>query len=116
MGKALAQTVSNAANLLIDSLVIHRQKNENRPIIFLAHSLGGLVVAKALTLVKSRPEETDRFRLYECFAGAMFFGTPFRGAPLATKAVLLAAYAEYAKAATTDMLEFLKPGNIALEE
>ncbi|KAL9111328.1 MAG: hypothetical protein Q9227_004205 [Pyrenula ochraceoflavens] len=53
----------------------------NAPIIFVAHSMGGLVVKKAYLLGKL----DDRFsELVSCIHGMMFLGTPHRGAQLAS--------------------------------
>jgi energy-coupling factor transporter ATP-binding protein EcfA2 len=54
-----------------------------RPIIFVAHSLGGLVVKEALIGSRGCQSLNARRHLYSVFeaaAGIMFFGTPHRGA------------------------------------
>ncbi|KAG9253647.1 uncharacterized protein F5Z01DRAFT_657852 [Emericellopsis atlantica] len=48
-----------------------------RPIVLIAHSLGGLVVREAIIRM-SRGNERDRHAL-NCIAGAMFFGVPNKG-------------------------------------
>ncbi|KAI0533279.1 ankyrin repeat-containing domain protein [Xylaria digitata] len=116
-GQAIRQTLYNAANWLLDALVEHRKGYESRPLVFLAHSMGGLVVAKALTLAVAKPEEIDKMRIYECFAGAIFFGTPFRGSSAAYKGVLLASILEKIdRAKSNQMLEMLDPQRDSLEE
>lgn len=116
-GKAVPQTLHNAASLFLDSLIFHRKGYETRPLVFLAHSMGGLLVAKALTIAVSRPEEIDRMRIYECFAGAIFFGTPFRGTSAVAKAFLLATFLEqFGKAIPSQMLQFLDPARDSLVE
>jgi hypothetical protein len=54
---------------------------DDRPIIYVAHSLGGLVVANAL----SRPHGTDTTvaELNANTVGAIFMGTPFEGSSIA---------------------------------
>ncbi|KAK3317737.1 Alpha/Beta hydrolase protein [Cercophora scortea] len=61
----------------------------NRPILFVAHSLGGLVCKDALLTAKSSPEEHLR-RIFECTSGILFLGTPHSGSSLATVAQRLA--------------------------
>ncbi|ORY13427.1 hypothetical protein BCR34DRAFT_599956 [Clohesyomyces aquaticus] len=49
---------------------------KRRPLIFMGHSFGGLVVLKTLTDAKGE----DRFaEIYRSTIGLVFFGTPFRG-------------------------------------
>lgn len=116
-GGAIPQTLYNVASLFLDSLVAQRQGNETRPIVFLAHSMGGLVVAKALTIAASRPEEIERMRIYECFAGGIFFGTPFRGSSEAARAFLLATFLEtFGKSIPSQMLQCLDPARDSLVE
>jgi hypothetical protein len=62
--------------------VRHETKTpEDRPIIYVAHSLGGLVVANAL----SRPHGTDTTvaKMNANTVGAIFMGTPFEGSSIA---------------------------------
>ncbi|OKP11536.1 Protein SERAC1 [Penicillium subrubescens] len=55
--------------------------NTDRPIIFVAHSLGGLVVANAL----SKPHGTDEAakEIADRTIGTLFLGTPFHGSSIA---------------------------------
>ncbi|KAH9902186.1 ankyrin [Xylariomycetidae sp. FL2044] len=115
--KAQQQTLYNAAAMFLDSLVERRKECGSRPIVFLGHSMGGLVVAKALTIAVSRPEDIERMRIYECFAGAIFFGTPFFGSPHAASAYMLAGFLELGnKAVPSQMLDALRPERDSLQE
>ncbi|KAI1819341.1 tetratricopeptide repeat domain-containing protein [Xylaria intraflava] len=50
-----------------------------RPIIFIAHSLGGLLLKRALILAHQNLQDS-RFRLViECLSGILFLGTPHSG-------------------------------------
>ncbi|KAK3191213.1 hypothetical protein K4F52_002803 [Lecanicillium sp. MT-2017a] len=61
---------------LIHHIHSFRTGSADRPIIFIGHSLGGLVVEYGLVYAKSRP----KFRyLVEQIVGCVFLGTPFRG-------------------------------------
>ena len=48
-----------------------------RPLFFLAHSLGGIVVKKALIIAKQRPSQYGQ--MLENTRHLMFFGTPHQG-------------------------------------
>lgn len=117
---ALKQTLVNAAEMLLVELVAARRsggQNSDKPIIFVAHSLGGLVVAKALTMAKFHPEVLDRMRIYECFAGGIFFGTPFGGTSQAAKGVMLGSILESIKnGVNSQMVQILDPGRDSLME
>lgn len=116
---AKQQTMYNVASLMLDSLVEQRKgTNEvTRPLVFLAHSMGGLVVAKALTLAASHPEKIEYMRIFECFAGGIFFGTPFKGSSAEAKAYLLATLLEkFNKAIPSQLLQFLAPESESLDE
>lgn len=119
--EAKQQTLYNVASLLLDSLVEKRKSEEagetTRPLVFLAHSMGGLVVAKALTLAAAQPEKIEYMRIYECFAGAIFFGTPFKGSSAQARALLLATFLEKVGGAIpTQMVQFLDPERDSLDE
>ncbi|RJE21199.1 LipA and NB-ARC [Aspergillus sclerotialis] len=63
--------------------VFHVQKIESatqRPIIFVCHSLGGIIVKKALAISSRQTYKNDRLRsIYTCTYGIIFFGTPHSG-------------------------------------
>ncbi|KAK0645815.1 Alpha/Beta hydrolase protein [Cercophora newfieldiana] len=52
-----------------------------RPIVFVAHSLGGIVVKQALTLANKKKAYKD---IADSTKGIIFFGTPHKGADAAT--------------------------------
>lgn len=68
---------SHARNLLYE-LEAKRRKAPDRHLIFLAHSLGGILVKEALRRSEHDPDE-DIQRIYRSTAGIFFFGTPHRG-------------------------------------
>lgn len=58
-----------------------RRLDPSRPLLFIAHSLGGLVVKETLRQSKSyEQEQPDRALIYLRTAGIIFFGTPHAGA------------------------------------
>lgn len=62
-----------AQDLLENLLLTRDQQKESRPIFFIAHSIGGLVVKKALVMAGKDPRYRGRI-LYNCH-GITFFGT-----------------------------------------
>ncbi|KAI1448634.1 hypothetical protein F5Y02DRAFT_374104 [Annulohypoxylon stygium] len=80
-GKAVIN-IENVAAFLVSNLDGQRQgTHSTKPIIFIAHSLGGIIVKKALILAHERSNTWHGIR--DSTYGAMFFGVPHRGADLA---------------------------------
>ncbi|CAJ2508890.1 Uu.00g139160.m01.CDS01 [Anthostomella pinea] len=77
----------NSANRLIDhandflSALEACRRDPTRPLIFVAHSLGGLLVKDTLRLSKGYAQhQPDRSLVYESTTNLLFFGTPHAGA------------------------------------
>ncbi|KAL4899128.1 hypothetical protein BDW74DRAFT_163919 [Aspergillus multicolor] len=82
-----AAGVREQAQNLLSRLWLERQGCESRPIIFIAHSLGGIVVKEALVQAKlGHTFNSIRAATY----GIAFFGTPHRGSHLAKMGETLA--------------------------
>jgi hypothetical protein len=112
---AVDQSIGNLARNLLASISSFREGATTRPIVFIGHSMGGLVVAKAITLASNRGDEYPN--LLSCVAGCLFFGTPFKGSRATGKAVILADLFEKVNyASLSRVLTFLEPGNEALDE
>jgi hypothetical protein len=78
-----ASIFNHAETLLFDLAMLRRNEGEKtRPIIFIAHSLGGIVVKDALSL--SRNEDTFFNEIFPATKGVMFLGTPHHGSNVAT--------------------------------
>ncbi|KAI3392268.1 hypothetical protein diail_5932 [Diaporthe ilicicola] len=76
-------TIDDYSISLLDSVrALRKGKEAERPIIFVAHSMGGLVVANAL----SRDLKADKAlqSIPDHTIGALFLGTPFQGSSLAS--------------------------------
>ncbi|KAJ6035826.1 Alpha/Beta hydrolase protein [Penicillium herquei] len=73
--------IHSDADDLCARLVAERSstKTEDRPIIFVAHSLGGLVAAQILIHGERREESSNARAITRCLRGMIFLGTPFRG-------------------------------------
>ncbi|KAI0833055.1 hypothetical protein F5Y06DRAFT_185254 [Hypoxylon sp. FL0890] len=110
------QFMSNIAMTLLNGLSSKREgRIQRRPIVFIGHSMGGLVIAKAITIADSR---RDKFPvMFEAIAAAIFFGTPFGGAPVASVAAMYAYCAEKVGAAySSKLLDLMKPEDEGLRE
>lgn len=68
---------SHARNLLYD-LEAKRRKTPTRPLIFIAHSLGGIIVKEVLRRAEHDHDEKIN-KIYLSTTGVFFFGTPHRG-------------------------------------
>ncbi|KAI1120345.1 Alpha/Beta hydrolase protein [Nemania abortiva] len=75
-------SIGDHSNNLLSALSSFRSNAELRPIIFIAHSLGGLVVKDALLSSRASPEPHLR-RILDCVRALLFLGTPHYGADLA---------------------------------
>ena len=102
----------NHAENLLGSLVRMRERTntEALKIIFVAHSLGGLVVQSALGVSREHTEPPLR-QLEACTAGICFLGTPHLGSDLAQWGKLGALLATTFRRANTDILKVLSPGS-----
>ena len=69
--------VSDYAGTLLAHIESRRVANEQRPVIFVAHSLGGIVCKRALIMAK---ENSTYQSIIANTIGILFFGTPHRGA------------------------------------
>jgi hypothetical protein len=78
-----ASVYQHAKTLLNDLADVRTSKEENeRPIIFVVHSLGGIIVKDALS--QSRNERTHLRDILPATAGVCFLGTPHRGSGTAS--------------------------------
>jgi hypothetical protein len=109
------QYLSNIAMTLLWALNGVREKCRQRPIVFIGHSMGGLVIAKAIVLSDSR---IDKFpKLFESIVACSFFGTPFKGTAIASAAWMLSKVgAKLDVAASSKLLELMEEGNESLRE
>ncbi|KAL1985939.1 hypothetical protein VTN96DRAFT_7204 [Rasamsonia emersonii] len=82
-----AAGVREQAINLLNRLWLERQGVEVRPLIFIAHSLGGIVVKEALVQAKLGEKY---FSICAATYGIAFFGTPHRGSPFARFGAIIA--------------------------
>jgi hypothetical protein len=109
------QYLGNLALTLLHGLRINREKYPRRPIVFVGHSMGGLVIAKAITLADAH---RDQFPvMFETIAGCIFFGTPFGGASAAAAASSFALIGEkFDMTISSKLVEVMKPEDESLRE
>ncbi|KAK3367665.1 hypothetical protein B0H63DRAFT_489599 [Podospora didyma] len=83
------QSIYEHAITLVQDLCTYRRntKTENRPIIFLAHSLGGILVKNAL--IHSKLSKSSHHSIKRCTSGVAFFGTPHVGTSAANFASIV---------------------------
>ncbi|GAP90717.1 putative vegetative incompatibility protein HET-E-1 [Rosellinia necatrix] len=80
-GSASQNGLEDHAIDFLSALEDVRQEDSHRPLIFVAHSLGGLLVKDLLRVSKSyQQDQPDRYHVYESTASLFFFGTPHAGA------------------------------------
>lgn len=75
--------IDDQAKILIDALSSERasQVEKERPLIFIAHSLGGIIVKKAIIIAHER--SSIYAKILDSIQALVFFGVPHRGSDLA---------------------------------
>jgi triacylglycerol esterase/lipase EstA (alpha/beta hydrolase family) len=81
---ASSNRLSDHASSLLNKLTSNRESCDatSRPLVFVAHSLGGLVCKKAFLLSQNSAEDHLR-DIFDSVRGIVFLGTPHKGAWLA---------------------------------
>jgi pimeloyl-ACP methyl ester carboxylesterase len=102
-------TIRQHARNLIESLSNKRADRSRRPIIFAAHSLGGLVTEEAIRLANESPD--DYLNVISMSVSAIiFFGTPHSGSGWSTLADGLASLVNLSliKQSNRSLIDILK--------
>ena len=75
--------IEDQAGMLLHAINMERTSaaEKKRPLIFVAHSLGGIVVKKALIIAHERSSEYDQ--LLKSVSAMVLFGVPHRGSNVA---------------------------------
>ncbi|KJZ70321.1 hypothetical protein HIM_10289 [Hirsutella minnesotensis 3608] len=107
--------IDHATNLLHD-LTTDRASCDasSRPLIFVAHSLGGLVCKEAVLLSRNNPEAHLR-GVFECTKGIIFMGTPHKGSWMADWAEIPASALGLLKSTNKPLLKILATNDQLLE-
>ncbi|EPS39642.1 hypothetical protein H072_6585 [Dactylellina haptotyla CBS 200.50] len=111
------QFMTNLATTLLYGLKDKRKDTPRRPIVFMGHSMGGIIIAKAVSLAESRKDVFGK--MFEAITGCIFFGTPFDGAHAAAVALMFAQTSEFFgldQATHSKLLDLMKPGDEGLRD
>ena len=112
---SINQRLSSVADQLVQALATQRSRGSKRPIVFVCHCLGGIIVEKALLSAQLR--QLDYPNLFMSVVGCVFLGTPFRGTKSQSKATLLAEMAETVGLGTNSgLLRLLEEGSEMLKD
>ncbi|KAL4878002.1 hypothetical protein BJY04DRAFT_120489 [Aspergillus karnatakaensis] len=102
------------ANNLLTDLCNARHDASSRPLIFINHSLGGLVCKQAILLSRIHSERHLR-GIFESTKGIIFMGTPHKGSWIANWARIPASALSLVKSTNTSLLGILGTDNEFLE-
>ncbi|KAK6337892.1 hypothetical protein TWF696_001370 [Orbilia brochopaga] len=111
---AVKQRLANLANELLTDLKYERRGCEDRPIIFIGHCFGGLVLQKAYNLAKAN--DVDYPGIWNATTGIVFIGTPHQGAgaALSSQGQIYQAIAAHELPTEHDILQILEKSNETL--
>ncbi|GIZ38925.1 hypothetical protein CKM354_000232400 [Cercospora kikuchii] len=107
-------TMKSICMWLLDDLWERRKAGTaaGRPIIFIGHSMGGVVIAKTLCMARARREYEA---ILTCTVGCAFFGAPFQGSDMAKIALMYSSV--FGHDAYESLLSFMRTEkNDTLEE
>ena len=111
-----ASGIDDFARALLERLTQKRRiyENSSRPILFVAHAMGGIVFKKALVIAHER--DSRYHDISASVKGVMFFGVPHRGSNIALWSNALARLANIPLfgGLRTDLLSDLSPKSILL--
>lgn len=114
-GASVNGLISHAANLLNDLTADRASRRaSNRPLLFVAHSLGGLLCKETILLSRNHPESHLR-GVFSCTKAIAFMGTPHGGSWIANWACMPASLLGVAKSTNKSLLEVLKTDDQFLE-
>lgn len=107
--------IDHATNLLNDLTTDRFLHNaSSRPLIFVAHSLGGLVCKKAVLRSRNNPDAHLR-SIFDCTKGIIFMGTPHKGSWMADWATIPAGALGVVKSTNRSLLKILETDDQLLE-
>ncbi|MCJ1470073.1 hypothetical protein MMC07_008718 [Pseudocyphellaria aurata] len=117
------QSLRDYGQIILDSIAtLRRDEEENkRPLIFIGHSFGGILIKKALVIARGSKILTESLSdareraVYDACCGVLFFGTPHRGSNFALFG-MLSSYFSYWRGSRSDLLEFLTPSSKELDD
>ncbi|RPB08258.1 hypothetical protein P167DRAFT_512474, partial [Morchella conica CCBAS932] len=111
---APVKSVDVCGQQLLDALNTSRAETD-RPIIFIGHSFGGIIIKKALVIAGQKSFDSRYVALKKSMLGAIFLGVPHDGSRLTLIGKLIS-YSSYWLGSSTELLEALEPGAKSLRE
>jgi hypothetical protein len=105
-GMAGSNTLRNHGKNLAFAVSDRRRECRNRPVIFIAHSLGGLVCEQALLICGEGERNLEK--VFQSTLGIIFMGTPHGGADLANWGYTLATYLNVIRKTNSAILGVLR--------
>lgn len=111
-GMAGGNNLRNHGKNLAFEVSDQRRDHRERPVIFIAHSLGGLVCEQALLYCGEG--DKNLIKVSQSTRGIIFMGTPHAGADLADVGSKLAKCLSIIRNTNTTILEPLRPGSDVL--
>ncbi|KAI0147348.1 hypothetical protein GGR57DRAFT_260172 [Xylariaceae sp. FL1272] len=110
------QNISQHGNNLLVNLQQERKEDPLRPLIFVAHSLGGIVLKVALDNSKRSTHQPQYLGIYKSTSGIVFLGTPHGGSQSANWGLLVSKIVKSAMQAPAErVLRGLTPNSELLE-
>ena len=107
--------IDHATNFLNDLTTDRARHNaSSRALIFVAHSMGGLICKKAILLSRNNPEAHLQ-GIFNCTKGIVFMGTPHKGSWMANWAKIPAGAFGLVKSANKSLLKELETDDQLLE-
>lgn len=105
-GSSNQTSIGGHARSLLNDLEALRQAEPRRPVVFIAHSLGGLLLKEALRQAWQSDEDEDAgiYGIYESTTATIFLGTPHRGSDLAEWGLMLRRAVKAVRFDTSDVL------------
>ncbi|KAJ5663921.1 hypothetical protein N7507_004652 [Penicillium longicatenatum] len=109
---ASSNTLRDHGKSLMHDLSLARlmQKSHRRPLIFVAHSLGGLVTEQTLVCARESPHQHHK-DLFESTFAITFMGTPHVGSAQANWATPLTRLASVLRRTNSEIVQVLEPGS-----
>ncbi|KAI9666477.1 MAG: hypothetical protein M1821_004413 [Bathelium mastoideum] len=107
-----SNTLRDHGKSLANDLALQRAMSNSvaRPLVFVAHSLGGLVVEQALLIARGAAQDHLKALLESTFAIA-FMGTPHMGSTKAEWTSILSRLSSILRQTNRNILSVLKPGS-----
>ncbi|KAH6666683.1 Alpha/Beta hydrolase protein, partial [Halenospora varia] len=105
-GVAGSNNLRNHGKNLASAVSDRRRDCRHRPIIFIAHSLGGLVCEQALLICGEGERNLEK--VFQSTRGIIFMGTPHAGADLANWGMTLARYLNIVRRTNSAILDPLR--------